>query len=276
MSELDNMTSLGERAREAREASASLEGERTLADMARYARDASEAPAAERDTGSRAFRTASNSSCDTRCDTPDEEAARPAESRLRSAIRNALGTLAPRQAEGPAVPAGPAGTGETGAGLAEPGPDGGGPVPRLQEPIDVSGAAQATRTISLRLTEDDFRLVSERCAEHGLSRSDYIRQMVRADAVVGEAGMRRVLVLDRTSMLSIAKELRAWGRHYNQAVHALNIVARYLRGRGDADEAEIADALLSARAKLDDVENGRHRIEARLDELCCLDAIRGR
>ena len=60
-------------------------------------------------------------------------------------------------------------------------------MPRLQEPIDVSGAAQATRTISLRLTEDDFRLVSERCAEHGLSRSDYIRQMVRADAVVGEA-----------------------------------------------------------------------------------------
>ena len=81
---------------------------------------------------------------------------------------------------------------------------------------------------------------------------------------------------DVLHMLSIAKELRAWGRHYNQAVHALNIVARYLRGRGDADEAEIADALLSARAKLDDVENGRHRIEARLDELCCLDAIRGR
>ena len=256
MSELDNMTPLAERAREACEASASLEGERI--------------------TWPGALRVASNSSCDTRCDTPDEEAARPAESRLRSAIRNALGTLASRQAEGSAEQVASAAAGETGANSAEPGPDGGGPVPRLQEPIDVSGAAQATRTISLRLTEDDFRLVSERCAEHGLSRSDYIRQMVRADAVVGEAGMRRVLVLDRTSMLSIAKEMRAWGRHYNQAVHALNIVARYLRGRGDADEAEIADALLSARAKLDDVENGRHRIEARLDELCCLDAIRGR
>ena len=256
MSELDNMTPLAERAREACEASASLEGERI--------------------TWPGALRVASNSSCDTRCDTPDEEAARPAESRLRSAIRNALGTLASRQAEGSAEQVASAAAGETGANSAEPGPDGGGPVPRLQEPIDVSGAAQATRTISLRLTEDDFRLVSERCAEHGLSRSDYIRQMVRADAVVGEAGIRRVLVLDRTSMLSIAKEMRAWGRHYNQAVHALNIVAGYLRSHGDADEAEIADALLSARAKLDDVENGRHRIEARLDELCCLDAIRGR
>ena len=29
-------------------------------------------------------------------------------------------------------------------------------------------------------------------------------------------------------------------------------------------------------AKLDDVEDGRRRIEARLDELCCLGAIRGR
>ena len=241
--------------------------ESSLEERARQAREASAFLEAGRGTWAGASVTASNSSCDTRCDTPDEKAAPETDpdgvGGLRAAIRNALRPLAARPPEADAGPG-------------EPEPNGGGPVPRLQEPIDMEETAQATRTISLRLTEDDFRLVSERCAEHGLSRSDYIRQMVRADAVVGEAGMRRVLVLDRTSMLSIAKELRAWGRHYNQAVHALNIVARYLRGRGDADEAEIADALLSARAKLDDVENGRHRIEARLDELCCLDAIRGR
>ena len=249
--------------------------ERSLADLARYARNASAALAAERDTDSRAFRTASNSSRDTLRDTPDEEPARPEESRLRSAIRSALGTLAGRPPEGSAEPdaADPAGAG-TGPGAPEP--DGGGPVPRLREPVDMSEAAQATRTISLRLTEDDFRLVSERCRAHGLSRSDYIRQMVRADAVVGEDGMRRVLVLDRGSVLAAAKEMRTWGRHYNQAVHALNIVARYLRSHGDADESEIADALLSVRAKLEEVEDGRRRIEARVDELCCLDAIRGR
>lgn len=255
--------------------------ERSLADLARYARNASAALAAERDTDSRAFRTASNSSCDTRCDTPDEEAARPEEGRLRSAIRSALGAFAARPAEGAAGAAdpSPAGADAASASLAETGLDGGGPVPRLQEPVDVSETAQATRMVSLRLTEDDFLLVQERCREHGLSRSDYIRQLVRTDAVIGDSGMRRVVVLDRDSVLSIAKEMRAWGRHYNQAVHALNIIARYLRSHGGADEddrSEIEDSFLSVRLKLDDIERGRRRVEERLGELCCLDAIRGK
>ena len=244
-------------------------------------RAASEALERERHTWGYTFRTASNSSCDTRCDTPDEEPARPEEGRLRSALRNALGALAARQPEGAAEAAdsAPADAGAPEASPGDPGLDGGGPVPRLQEPVDLSGTAQATRTISLRLTEDDFELVQERCRAHGLSRSDFVRQLIRADAVVGDAGMRRVVVLDRTSVLSIAKEMRTWGRHYNQAVHALNIMARYLRNHGGADEpeeAEISDALLSVRMRLDDVEGGRARIEGRLEELCCLGAIKGR
>ncbi|MDO4991300.1 MAG: hypothetical protein Q4E45_12445 [Eubacteriales bacterium] len=261
MSAFDDTSSLAERVRQAREASAFLE--------------------TGRDTWAGASITASNSSCDTRRDTPDEEPARPEEGRLRSAIRSALGAFAVRPAEGTAGAAdlSPAGADAAGASPAETGLDGGGPVPRLQEPVDISEAAQATRTISLRLTEGDFLLVQERCREHGLSRSDYIRQLVRTDAVVGDSGMRRVVVLDRTSVLSVAKEMRAWGRHYNQAVHALNIMAKYLRSHGGADEGDeddIAEALASVRVKLDGVEHGRERIEAQLKELCCLDAIRGR
>ena len=258
----------------------SLTDDTPLEERAKQAREASEALERDRHTWGHPFGTASNSSCDTRCDTPDEEPARPEESRLRSAIRNALGALAPRppeDAEGAgAVPAG-AGAAVTSPG--EPGLDGGGPVPRLQEPIDLSDTAQATRMVSLRLTEDDYQLVDERCREHGLSRSDYIRQLMRADAVTGETGMRRVLVLDRTSVLSVAKEMRAWGRHYNQAVHALNVIARYLRGHGgasDDEEDDIAEALASVQVKLDGVERGRARIEERIDELCCLGAIRGK
>ena len=62
-----------------------------------------------------------------------------------------------------------------------------------------------------------------------MSRSDYIRQLAQVDAVTGDVGARCVLVLDRTTMLAVAKEMRAWGRHYNQAVHALNVMAKYLR-----------------------------------------------
>ena len=173
-----------------------------------------------RSTWAGASVAASNSSCDTRCDTPDEKAASEATldgaGGLRAAIRNALRPLAARPPEADAGPG-------------EPEPDGGGPVPRIQEPVDMEETAQATRTISVRLTDDDFQLIQERCRAHGVSRSDYIRQLARVDAVTGDVGARRVLVLDRTTMLAVAKEMRAWGRHYNQAVHALNVMAKYLR-----------------------------------------------
>ena len=247
MSAYDDSSSLAERARQAREASAFLE--------------------TERDTWAGAPVTASNSSCDTRCDTPDENAAPEATpdggGRLRAAI---AGILRPLAARPPEADAGPG----------EPEPGGGGPVPRLQEPVDMEETAQATRTISIRLTDDDFQLIEERCRAHGLSRSDYIRQLARVDAVTGDIGAGRVLVLDRTTMLAVAKEMRAWGRHYNQAVHALNVMAKYLRNAWNVDGDEVADQLVHVRSKLDDVERGQEDIANRIDELCCLDAIRGR
>lgn len=109
-----------------------------------------------------------------------------------------------------------------------------------------------------------------------MSRSDYIRQLAQVDAVTGDVGARRVLVLDRTTMLAVAKEMRAWGRHYNQAVHALNVMAKYLRNAWNVDGDEVADQLVHVRSRLDDVERGQEDIAARIDELCCLDAIRGR
>ena len=254
----------------------------SLAERARQAREASEFLETGRDTWAGASVTASNSSRDTRCDTPDENAAPEAApdggGRLRSAIRNALGAFSSRPPEGAAEGAGtvPADAGAAGTSPGEPGLDGGGPVPRLQEPVDLTDDAQASRTISIRLTEDDFRLIQERCRTHGVSRSDYIRQLARADAVTGDIGARRVLVLDRTTMLAVAKEMRAWGRHYNQAVHALNVMAKYLRNAWNVDGDEVADGLARVESRLDDVERGRQAIAERIDELCCLDAIRGR
>ena len=109
-----------------------------------------------------------------------------------------------------------------------------------------------------------------------MSRSDYIRQLAQVDAVTGDVGARRVLVLDRTTMLAVAKEMRAWGRHYNQAVHALNVMAKDLRNAWNVDGNEVADQLVHVRSRLDDMERGQEDIAARIDELCCLDAIRGR
>ena len=241
--------------------------ESSLEERARQAREASAFLEAGRSAWTGASVTASNSSCDTRRDTPDEKAAPEAApdgaGGLRAAIRNALRPLAARPPEANANPC-------------ESEPDGGGPVPRVQEPVDMGETAQTTRTISVRLTEDDFQLIQERCRAHGLSRSDYIRQLARIDAVAGDIGAGRVLVMDRTTMLAVAKEMRAWGRHYNQAVHALNVMAKYLRNAWSVDGDEVADQLVHVRSKLDDVKRGQEDIAGRIDELCCLDAVRGR
>lgn len=124
--------------------------------------------------------------------------------------------------------------------------------------------------------DDDFQLIQELCRAHGVSRSDYIRQLARVDAVTGDVGARRVLVLDRTTMLAVAEEMRAWGHHHNQAVHALNVMVKHLRNAWNVDGDEVADQLVHMRSRLDDVERGQEDIAARIDELCCLDAIRGR
>lgn len=119
----------------------------SLAERVRQVREASAFMETGRSTWAGASVAASNSSCDTRCDTPDEKAASEATldgaGGLRAAIRNALRPLAARPPEADAGPG-------------EPEPDGGGPVPRIQEPVDMEETAQATRTISVRLTDDDF------------------------------------------------------------------------------------------------------------------------
>ena len=37
------------------------------------------------------------------------------------------------------------------------------------------------------------------------------------------------VVVDRTTAARLSREMTRWGHHYNQAVHALNAIAYYLR-----------------------------------------------
>ena len=53
-------------------------------------------------------------------------------------------------------------------------------------------------------------------------------------------------------------------------------MAKYLRNAWNVDGDEVADGLARVESRLDDVERGRQAIAERIDELCCLDAIRGR
>lgn len=106
----------------------------------------------------------------------------------------------------------------------------------------------------VRLAREDKEHAQEVAEAMGLSLSDLVRLMVRlaaadpglAERAASEGGP---IVLDTATCLRIARELRRWGYHYNQGVHALNSVAFHLR-HGSRDYGDMAEALRDARAEL--------------------------
>lgn len=106
----------------------------------------------------------------------------------------------------------------------------------------------------VRLAREDKERAQEAAEAMGLSLSDLVRLMVRlaaadpglAERAASEGGP---IVLDTATCLRIARELRRWGYHYNQGVHALNSVAFHLR-HGSRDYGDMAEALRDARAEL--------------------------
>ena len=94
-----------------------------------------------------------------------------------------------------------------------------------------------THTLSFRLAEDDYQKLVERCREAELSKSKYLRYLIRIPVVTEGEHAEDVpcLVLDRKSLARISKELTRWGYHYNQAVHAMNSINYYIaHGKSDS------------------------------------------
>ena len=106
----------------------------------------------------------------------------------------------------------------------------------------------------VRLAREDKERAQEVAEAMGLSLSDLVRLMVRLAAADPRLAARAAseggpIVLDTATCLRIARELRRWGYHYNQGVHALNSVAFHLR-HGSRDYGDMAEALRDARAEL--------------------------
>ena len=88
----------------------------------------------------------------------------------------------------------------------------------------------------------------------GMTLSDFVRCLLQLPADAIEDGARLVVV-DRAAAAKLAREMRRWGHHYNQAVHALNAIAYYLRAN-DMDAADVLEELERARLKLEAMQPG--------------------
>lgn len=88
----------------------------------------------------------------------------------------------------------------------------------------------------------------------GLTLSDLVRCLLQLPAgAVGEG--ERLVVVDRATAAKLSREMTRWGHHYNQAVHALNAIASYLRAN-DMDAADVLEELERARLKLEAMQPG--------------------
>ncbi len=92
-----------------------------------------------------------------------------------------------------------------------------------------------TYTISCRMTDEDREQLCSQAAKLQLSPSDYLRYLIRIPVDIKEAtDSSKCIVVDTDTLEDLSSELTKWGYHYNQAVHAMNTVALFIR-RGRVD-----------------------------------------
>lgn len=103
----------------------------------------------------------------------------------------------------------------------------------------------------LRMSERELAAAKALAGELGMTVSDLVRVLLQLPADSVGTGARLVVV-DRTTAAKLSREMTRWGHHYNQAVHALNAIAYYLRAN-DMDAPDVLEELARAERKLDEM-----------------------
>ncbi len=135
--------------------------------------------------------------------------------------------------------------------------------------------SNTTKLISCRLSESDFDALRSHAESLQLNQSDYLRHLIRIPVCdTGLATGDRLISLDTKTFGRIYSELVRWGRHYNQAVKAMNTIALHLR-RGKLDPEMFETQIERANAKLSETESGRAALLKELERLETMTLIGG-
>ena len=103
----------------------------------------------------------------------------------------------------------------------------------------------------LRMSERELAAAKALAGELDMTVSDLVRVLLQLPADSVGTGARLV-VIDRTTAAKLSREMTRWGHHYNQAVHALNAIAYYLRAN-DMDAPDVLEELARAERKLEEM-----------------------
>lgn len=110
------------------------------------------------------------------------------------------------------------------------------------------------KQIHVRMSEVELARAKALAQALDMTLSDLIRTLLQLpDSVLGEENT--LIVIDRATAAKLVREMRRWGHHYNQAVHALNAIAYYLRAN-DMDTADVLEELDRTTEKLAAMQPG--------------------
>lgn len=136
-----------------------------------------------------------------------------------------------------------------------------------------SSGRPLTTVFRFRLSEPEREALNANARELGVAPSVYARLVTTIPVrVIGveEAALsdratsaKTLLVYDRASIPQLLMQLRRWGHHYNQAVKALNTIAKKEFMRPEDTESVCRDAVRA----IDKVAEAREMIEGRIDAL---------
>lgn len=110
------------------------------------------------------------------------------------------------------------------------------------------------KQMHVRISEKELARAKKLAAALGVTVSDLIRILMQLPAE-GIEGGARLVVIDRTTAVKLSREMRRWGHHYNQAVHALNAIAYYLRAN-DMESPDVIEELDRASERLAAMQPG--------------------
>ena len=116
------------------------------------------------------------------------------------------------------------------------------------------------KQMHVRMSEKELARTKKLAAALGVTVSNLIRILMQLPAESIEGGARLV-VIDRTTAVKLSREMRRWGHHYNQAVHALNAIAYYLRAN-DMDSSDVIGELARTSEKLAAMQPGVEALRA--------------
>ena len=121
--------------------------------------------------------------------------------------------------------------------------------------------------LSFRMAQKDYERLERRCADAGLTKSEYLRYLVRIPlATEKNPRSEHAILVDRKAMLAMSRELTKWGYHYNQAVHAMNSINYYV-ARGTIDRDYISTKTEEIEVELATVNKNAERIVYELGQI---------